>query len=169
VAASAAAAAAALGIAKKTPPDPRIDLYEGASMGCRLFVATHAGVAPGPAFAFQREPVVAILAYFPEPLRGLALTTVHMAPRAAQTGDVAFDQWFKLQAGDAQLLAPAHLRQALMALYAGDPGGSGILIDVDAERVQVRCSEPRPQRTAQAARAALAAAVKLGQRAAFLR
>jgi hypothetical protein len=170
---SARLAAAALGLTAKEPGDSRFDLYAGASMGCRLFVAAHAAVKPGPAFEFERNPVVAILALFPEPVPGLLLTTTHLAPHTMRTGDSGFDQWFKVQSQDVALagriLEPA-VRDALMGVYPGrEPAGSGMIIDVDAERVLVRWHEARPRHADAVARAVLAAALKLGQRAAFLR
>jgi hypothetical protein len=173
---SAQAAAAALGLAEKNSGDPRIRLYEGASMGCRIYLATHAAVAPGPVFSFQRHPGLAIVVLLPSALPGnVVASTIHMAPRQFDTGDRRFDQWFKLTAADVpaarQLFENQEVRDALLSIYGPgrDASGTGITIEASAESLVVRYSEARPAHAEYVARAALAAALKLGQRAAFLR
>jgi hypothetical protein len=176
--ASAAAAASALGLAKRASADPRVDLYQGTLLDHHAYVATHAAWTEGeegPSFEFQRNPVVVILVRFAAPLAPhFRATTAHMAPFTTKTGDLAFDQWFKIQAEDtgyaARLLSTQDVRDSLMRLYGPgmNPFGSGILIDIDARSLAVRCHEPRPQKAAEIARAAIAAATKLDQRAAFI-
>jgi hypothetical protein len=144
-------------------------------MDCHLYVATCAAVSPGPRFEYQEIPAVTLLVVAPGLLPpGLGATTTHLAPKDFETGALEFDQWFKLTARDVaagrRFFDSAELRDALLRCFGArkDGSGSGILIDVSGDTLRVHHMEPKPPHAVEVARAALAAAVKLRQRSAFV-
>jgi hypothetical protein len=175
---AAEAAAARIGLARRSDSEPHVPVWTGQAVGQPVAVAAHAWGSldeHGPHFSFFATPMVAIVAPIDPPLpMAFVLSTGRGATSTYRTGDVEFDQHFQIEVTDVQplarLLESADLKRSIAGLLGPSTfwSGSGRIVEITRHGVIVRETSPGRRKTAVLATQVLAVAAALRNRSTFL-